>query len=53
MQNAVDTNIQTPGQLDLDTNVLTESQMNDMDRSEFMDAVNKSLDRQKEKHKKR
>lgn len=49
VQNAVDTNIQTPGQLDLDKNVLTQSQMNDMDRSDFMDAVNKSLDRQKEK----
>jgi hypothetical protein len=49
VQNAVDTNIQTPGQLDLDKNVLTQSQMNDMDRSDFMDAVNESLDRQKEK----
>lgn len=49
VQNAVDTNIQTPGQLDLAKNVLTQSQMNDMDRSDFMDAVNESLDRQKEK----
>ena len=49
VKNAVDNDIQTPGQGDLDKNVLTESQMIDMDRSEFMDAVNESLDRQKEK----
>jgi hypothetical protein len=50
VKNAVDNDIQTPGQGDLDTNVLTESQMIDMDRSEFMDAVNESLDRQRKKN---
>jgi hypothetical protein len=49
IQNAILAPIQQSGEMDLDTSELSEKEVNDMDSSEFMNAVNEGLERQKEK----